>query len=85
MLVGGSLNPDLLLDWSRGSFRAQVWGIGLFMLSWSRLRGRASLRLGYIGQLYAPYRAPLGVNKGASFLGILKVSSRELGGGAGCL
>ena len=80
MSVGGSLNLNLLLDWSRGSFRAPVWGIGLFSLNCSRFRGRASLRLGYVHQSHATYKAPLGVEKGALFLGILQVSPREFGG-----
>ena len=80
MSVGGSLNLNSLLDWSRGSFRAQVWGIRLFTLSCSRFRGRVSLRFGYVRQSHTPYKAPLGVKKGVSFLGILQVSSRELGG-----
>ena len=80
MTVGGSLNLNLLLDWSRGSIRAQVSGIRLFMLSCSRFSGRTSLRFGYVCQAHTPYKAPLGVKKGASFLEILQVSSRELGG-----
>ena len=80
MSVGGSLNLNPLLDWSRGSFITKVWGIGLFMLSCSRFRGRTSLRFSYVHQAHAPYKAPLGVKRGASFLGILQISSRELGG-----
>ena len=79
-MVGGSLNLNPLLDWSRGSFRAQVWGIGLFMLSCSRFRGRTSLGFSYVRQVHTPYKAPLGVKRGALFLGILQISSRELGG-----
>ena len=80
MSVGGSLNLNPLLDWSRGSFRAQVLGIGLFLLNCSRFRGRASLRLSYVCQSHAPYKAPLGVKKGASFIRVLQVSPREFGG-----
>ena len=80
MSVGGSLNLNPLLDWGRGSFRAQGWGIWLFMLRCSRFRSRTSLRSSYVRQVHVPYEVPLGVKRGALFLGILQISSRELGG-----
>ena len=80
MPVGDSLDSNPLLDWSRGSFRAKVWGIGLFPLSCSRSRSGTPLRLGYVCQVYAPCSVPLGVKKGALLLGVLQVFSRELGG-----
>ena len=78
MPVGGSLNLNPLPNWSRGSFRAQVWGIGLFSLSCSRFGSGTSLSLGYVCQLHTPYKVPLEVQKGVLLL--RKVSSRELGG-----
>ena len=38
MMVGGSFKFYSLLNWSGGSSRAKVWGIGLFVLSYSRFR-----------------------------------------------
>ena len=78
VMVGGSFDSNSLLNWSGGSSRAQVWDIGLFMLSCSRSRSLACSRFGYVSQSYAPYGMLLGVKNSALIVRELQVSPREL-------
>ena len=80
MMVGDSFEFYSLLSWSRGSSRAQVWGIRLFALSCSQFRGRVSPRFSYVSQLQACYGMPLGVKNGVLAISVLQAPPRELGG-----
>ena len=81
MTVGGSFNSNSLLNWSRAppEFKSGVSG-SLCLAVPDPDPDPAFSRFGYVSQSYAPYEASLGVTNSVLIIGILQVSSRELGG-----